>query len=132
MYVERQVGQTCHLRVTVDDVEVVGRMVCDGIVAATALGSTAYSFSAGGPAAHRCVRAIQLTAICPHTPRLAPLMLPPASRVRVEVLDRGASAARAPWPTACPVEDVRRVEILGQRRRGAPLSSSTATTSRPP
>jgi NAD+ kinase len=109
VYVERQ-GQTCHLRVTVDGVEVVRHMVADGIVAATPLGSTAYSFSAGGPAAHPLVRAIHLTAICPHIPRLAPLLLPPTSTIRVEVLDPLERPARA-VADGVPFEDVHAVEI---------------------
>ncbi len=109
VYVERQ-GQTCHLRVTVDGVEVVRHMVADGIVAATPLGSTAYSFSAGGPAAHPLVRAIHLTAICPHIPRLAPILLPPTSVIRVEVLDPATRPARA-VADGVPFEDVRTVEI---------------------
>lgn len=87
VYVERHSGQTVHLRVTVDGVVAVERLVCDGLIASTPLGSTAYSFSAGGPAAHPLVRAIQVTAICPHNPRLAPLVLPFTSRVMIEVLD---------------------------------------------
>ncbi len=109
VYVERQY-QTCHLRVTVDGVEVVRHMVADGIVAATPLGSTAYSFSAGGPAAHPLVRAIHLTAICPHIPKLAPLLLPPTSRIYVEVLDAEERPARA-VADGIPFEDVRSVEI---------------------
>jgi NAD+ kinase len=109
VYVERQ-AQTCHLRVTVDNVEVVRHMVADGIVAATPLGSTAYSFSAGGPAAHPLVQAIHLTAICPHIPRLAPLLLPPFSTIRVEVLDPEDRPARA-VADGVPYEDVRSVEI---------------------
>lgn len=110
VYVERQ-AQTCHLRVTVDGVEVVRHMVADGIVAATPLGSTAYSFSAGGPAAHPLVHAIHLTAICPHIPRLAPLVLPPSARIRIEVLDAEDRPARA-VADGVPCEDVRRVEIF--------------------
>ncbi len=110
VYVERQ-GQTCHLRVTVNDVEVVRHMVADGIVAATPLGSTAYSFSAGGPAAHPLVHAIHLTAICPHIPRLAPLVLPPTARIRIEVLDAEERPARA-VADGVPCEDVRRVDIV--------------------
>ncbi len=110
VYVERQ-AQTCHLRVTVDGVEVVRHMVADGIVAATPLGSTAYSFSAGGPAAHPLVHAIHLTAICPHIPRLAPLVLPPFARIRIEVLDPEERPARA-VADGVPCEDVRRVEIF--------------------
>lgn len=109
VYVERQ-AQTCHLRVTVDGVEVVRHMVADGIVAATPLGSTAYSFSAGGPAAHPLVQAIHLTAICPHIPRLSPILLPPGAHIHVEVLDADERPARA-VADGVPFEDVRQVEI---------------------
>jgi NAD+ kinase len=112
VYVERMQGQTCHLRVTVDGVEVVRQMVCDGIVIATALGSTAYSFSAGGPAAHPLLRTLHLTAICPHSPRLHPLLLPPTSTVRVEVLDAADRPARA-VADGVAYEDVEMVEIVG-------------------
>lgn len=94
VYLERQTGQTCHLRLVVNGIEIVSRMVCDGIIAATPLGSTAYSLSAGGPACHPLVNAIQVTAICPHTPRLAPLLLPPDARIEVEVLDAERRPAR--------------------------------------
>jgi NAD+ kinase len=95
VYVERMSGQTCHLRVVVDGVEAVSRLVCDGIIAASPLGSTAYSFSAGGPACHPLLRGIQLTAICPHAPRLAPLILPDTAVVHVEILDPERRPARA-------------------------------------
>jgi NAD+ kinase len=112
VYVERQSGQTCHLRVTVDGVEAVHRMVCDGIIAATPLGSTAYSFSAGGPAAHPLVRATQLTAICPHTPRLAPLVLPHTSPIHIEVLDSKHRPARCVIDGQ-PLGNVEQVDVRG-------------------
>jgi NAD+ kinase len=95
VYVERQSGQTCHLRVRVDDVLVVDQMAADGVICATPLGSTAYNFSAGGTAAHPRIRGLQLTTICPHRPRLAPILLPATSRVRVQVLDHVRRPARA-------------------------------------
>ncbi len=112
VYVERQTGQTCHLRVTVDGVEAVKRMVCDGLIAATPLGSTAYSFSAGGPAAHPLVRATQLTAICPHTPRLAPLVLPHTSPIHIEVLDWEHRPARCVIDGE-PLGNVEQVDVRG-------------------
>jgi len=39
----------------------------DGIVVASATGSTAYSFSAGGPAVDPCLRAMFMTAVAPHS-----------------------------------------------------------------
>ena len=91
---QRMSGQTTHLRVWVDGVRAVDRMVCDGLIVSTALGSTAYSFSAGGPACHPNLRLMQLTAICPHMPRLPPITLPLDSVVEVEVLDSSKRPAR--------------------------------------
>ena len=91
---QRMSGQTTHLRVWVDGVRAVDRMVCDGLIVSTALGSTAYSFSAGGPACHPNLRLMQLTAICPHMPRLPPITLPLDSVVEVEVLDSTKRPAR--------------------------------------
>ena len=118
VYVARETGQTVHLRVVVDGVEVVNRLVCDGLIAATPLGSTAYSFSAGGPAAHPLVRALQLTAICPHSPRLSPMVLPLETRVEVEV----ESPYRRPARVSVDGQDRGRV-----RRLGVSLSSRRVT-----
>lgn len=112
VYLERTTGQTCHLRVTVDGVVVVERLVCDGIIVATPLGSTAYSFSAGGPASHPLVHALHLTAICPHSPRLAPLVLPAHSRVSVEVLEPDRRPARV------VVDGAQSVDAVGLEVRG--------------
>lgn len=108
VYVARETGQTVHLRVVVDGVEVVSRLICDGLIAATPLGSTAYSFSAGGPAAHPLVQALQLTAICPHSPRLSPMVLPPQTRVEVEV----QSSERRPARVSVDGQDRGRVQRL--------------------
>ncbi len=86
IYLERSTGQTAHLQVRVDGVRVVERLVCDGLIASTALGSTAYAFSAGNAACHARLRLIQLTAICPHAPKMAPINLPPEAVVDVESL----------------------------------------------
>jgi NAD+ kinase len=66
---------------------IVDRLVADGVVVSTALGSTAYTYSAGGPACHPTLPILALTAICPHHPRLAPVMLPESAKIRVQVLD---------------------------------------------
>ena len=108
VYVARETGQTVHLRVTVDGVVVVSRLICDGLIAATPLGSTAYSFSAGGPAAHPLVQALQLTAICPHSPRLSPMVLPPNTVVEVEV----EAPERRPALVSVDGEDRGRVHRL--------------------
>jgi NAD+ kinase len=67
------------------DVAVDGRQVChvkaDGIIVATATGSTAYNLSAGGPIVHPSVDAFVLTPIAPHTLTQRPLVLPAAARI---------------------------------------------------
>ena len=85
--VERSGGQTAHLAVSVDGRRIVDRLVADGLIVSTALGSTAYTFSAGGPAAHPTLRLLAVTAVSPHHPRLAPFLLPDDATVEVAVHD---------------------------------------------
>lgn len=90
LYVERASGQSAHLRLSVDGSVVVDRLVCDGVIVATALGSTAYTFSAGGVPCHPLTRAVQVTPIAPHAPRLSPVVLPLSAAITLEAqaLDR--------------------------------------------
>jgi NAD+ kinase len=62
----------------------------DGVIVATATGSTAYSLSAGGPVLDPGLRALVVTPICPHAFHARPTVLSGAERVRVEVEPRGA------------------------------------------
>src|SRR5581483_2746876 len=69
------VARVIRLRVSVDGEEV-GQYSADSIVVATPTGSTAYSLSAGGP--------IVVTAICPHTLAVRPLVVSSQAQVAVE------------------------------------------------
>jgi len=77
------VARVIRVRVSVDGDEV-GQYSADGIVVATPTGSTAYSLSAGGPIVVPGVDAIVVTAICPHTLAVRPLVVPSTARVAVE------------------------------------------------
>jgi len=77
------VARVVRLKVVVDGDEV-GQYSADGIIVATPTGSTAYSMSAGGPIVVPGVDAIVVTAICPHTLAVRPLVLPAQSTVSIE------------------------------------------------
>jgi len=61
---------------------------CDGVVAATATGSTAHAFSAGGPVVWPDVDGMILVPLAAHALFARPLVVGPRSRLAVEVLDR--------------------------------------------
>lgn len=75
------VGRGAH----VDDI---GSFSADGVILATPTGSTAYSMSAGGPIVVPSVECIAVTAICPHTLAVRPLVVPVDARIRVRAVDR--------------------------------------------
>ncbi len=79
------VARVIRFRVNVDG-EVVGQYSADGIIVATPTGSTAYSMSAGGPVVVPGVDALVITAICPHTLAVRPIVVPGSAEIRVEYL----------------------------------------------
>jgi NAD+ kinase len=73
-------------------IEVDGRPLssfgCDGVVMSTPTGSTAYSFSAGGPVVWPSLDAMLLVPLSPHALFARPLVVGPESVFAVEVLAR--------------------------------------------
>jgi NAD+ kinase len=99
------------LSVQVDD-QFVARFKADGLIVATATGSTAYNLSAGGPIVHPQVDAILLTPIAPHTLTNRPVVLP-------------ATAALTIQPQIAGGEDIF---VTADGQTGYPLSAADAVT----
>jgi len=78
-------------------IEVDGRPLssfgCDGLVAATATGSTAHAFSAGGPVVWPDVLGMVLVPLAAHSLFARPLVMGPSSEVAVEIIERSPSTA---------------------------------------
>ncbi|MCL7971712.1 MAG: NAD(+)/NADH kinase [marine benthic group bacterium] len=73
------------MRVWVNEEEV-GQYSADGIVVATATGSTAYSLSAGGPILVPALDALVASPICPHSMAIRPVVVPSNATISVEIL----------------------------------------------
>lgn len=101
-------------------IEVDGRPLsrwgCDGVVAATPTGSTAYAFSAGGPVVWPTLEALLVVPISAHALFARPLVVAPDSTVALEVLPSGATAVlNCDGRRTLPLAHGARVEV----RRGA-------------
>jgi NAD+ kinase len=117
-------------------VEVDGRPLsrwgCDGVVAATPTGSTAYAFSGGGPVVWPTVEALLLVPISAHALFARPLVVSPASVIAMNVLPSGTTGVAAcdgrrtrELPHGARVE-VRRGSqpVLLARTRGKPFTDT--------
>lgn len=67
--------------------EDIGGFTGDGIVVATPTGSTAYNLSAGGPIVLPSMEALLITAICPHTLTVRPLIVPADASVIIRSVE---------------------------------------------
>ncbi|MEM1080707.1 MAG: NAD kinase [Pseudomonadota bacterium] len=108
----RQTNQAAHIRIRVNGVERVERLVADGVLVATAAGSTAYNLSAHGPILPLGTEALVLTPISPFRPRRwRGAVLPAAVDIEFEVL----SSARRPVSATADYDEVRNVHKVRVR-----------------
>ncbi|MFI2751803.1 NAD kinase [Cellulomonas sp. P22] len=111
-------------------IEVDGRPLsafgCDGVVMATATGSTAHAFSAGGPVVWPDVDGMILVPLSAHALFARPLVVGPSSVLAVEIVNRSPANAML----SC--DGRRRVEVpvgsrIEVRRSGVPVRLARLT-----
>ncbi len=95
IYLERSTGHAARFALGIDGHDVIEGLLADGLVFATALGSTAYNYSAGGSPSHPLMRAMHVTPICPHRPKLPPFVPPPHAVASPQALQHQGRPARA-------------------------------------
>ena len=85
----RQERQAAKLRLLINGRERMEMLICDGVIVATAAGSTAYNLSAHGPIIPIGSPMLALTPISPFRPRRwRGALLPSTAHVRIEVIER--------------------------------------------
>jgi len=90
----RQGSSMRALRAELDlDDRSLGTLLADGLVVATAIGSSAYSLSAGGPLLIGGIQALVATPVCPHTLQSRPLVFSGKSVLTAQVFTRGIHAS---------------------------------------
>lgn len=109
----RQSYQAAHLKIVIDGKTRLSELICDGVLVATAAGSTAYNLSAHGPILPINAPLLALTPISPFRPRLwRGALLPDHSEVRIEVL----GAAKRPVNAVADHTEIKSVNSVSIRQ----------------
>ena len=91
----------------------------DGLILSTPTGSTAYSFSAGGPILDACAEVMVLTPVCAHNLQVAPLVFAAGRQLEIiaDAENRDASFACADSSDQCDLLPGESLQITGGRQR---------------
>jgi NAD+ kinase len=117
----RRSRQTANIRLIVNGIERISRLVSDGVLVATPAGSTAYNFSARGPIIPMGSNVLTLTPVSPFRPRRwNGALLPHDAIIRFENLD----PEKRPIYIAADFKewsDALTVEVSEDRKKSATL-----------
>ena len=104
--------QTANLRLAINGIERIPKLVCDGVLVATPMGSTAYNLSAHGPIIPLASKVLALTPVSPFRPRRwHGALLPNSSVVEITNLD----PTKRPLGASADFHEVRDVVSLTVR-----------------
>ncbi|MCC7427347.1 MAG: NAD kinase [Alphaproteobacteria bacterium] len=102
----RQTRQAAKIRITIDGVQRLKELICDGVLISTPAGSTAYNLSAHGPIVPLASNLLPLTPLNAFRPRRwRGALLPASAQVVFEVLE----AAKRPVAAVADYTEVRDV-----------------------
>ena len=89
IYLLRRSGQAANIKISINNQLVMNKLVCDGIIVSTALGSTAYNLSARGPILPIESNALALTPIAPAKPlHWSGAVLHKKSLIKLEIINQ--------------------------------------------
>ncbi len=117
----RQRSQAAKLKITIDGRTRLEEMICDGVIVATPVGSTAYNLSAHGPILPVGAPLLALTPLSVYRPRRwRGAILPNAAEIRVDILE----SDKRPVAAVADHDEVRHVtsvEIAEDKKRGVKM-----------
>lgn len=106
VYLLRETHQSAKLQVKIDGQVMIKGLVCDGLITASSIGSTAYNYSAGGPIIPQGTPLLALTPISPFRPRCwKGALLREDTTIELEVMDN----SRRPVCAVADYEEFREV-----------------------
>lgn len=115
----RQSYQAAQLKILIDGKVRLQELICDGVLVATSVGSTAYNLSAHGPILPVNAPLLALTPISPFRPRAwRGALLPDHSHVRIEIQDPGKRPVNA-VADHTEIKSVHAVEIVQSRDKSS-------------
>ncbi len=117
----RETRQAAKLQISVDGIERIPELVCDGILVATPAGSTAYNLSAHGPIIPLSANVLALTPISAFRPRRwRGALLPSHLKIKIDILNNEKRPVSA-TSDSTEIRDVVSVEIQQSDTAGCTL-----------